>query len=131
MIPNKEPAELRIDRGLFHCRFFKTRTQASKAVNAGHVKVNGKRPAPGRRVQVGDRIELVRDRLPYALEVLAIPARRGPAAEARSCYREDEEVVRQREDQAAALRHDRLAMPRTDGRPDKHTRRLLRERKAR
>lgn len=130
LVPNPDDT-LRIDRWLHQCRFFKTRTLAAKAVTAGHVKVNGERPAPGRRVQVGDRIELVRDRLPYALEVLAIPARRGPAAEARSCYREDEEVIRQRQERAAALSRDRLAMPRTDGRPDKRTRRLLRERKAR
>lgn len=122
---------LRIDRWLYHCRLFKTRTLASKAVSAGHVKVNGERPAPGRRVKVGDRIDLVRDRLPYALDVLAIPARRGPAAAARSCYREDEEIVRQRDQQATALSQDRQTMPRTDGRPDKRTRRLLRNRKER
>jgi len=122
---------LRIDRWLYHCRFFKTRTLASKAVAAGQVKVNGERPAPGRRVQAGDRIELVRDRLPYAFDVLAIPARRGPATEARSCYREDEDVIRRREERADALRQDRQAMPRTPGRPDKHTRRLLRQRKER
>lgn len=126
-----EVDSVRIDRWLYHCRFFKTRGLAWKAVSAGHVRLNGERPAPGRRVKAGDRIDLVRDRLPYALEVLAVPARRGPAAEARRCYREDEEVVRQREAQTAALRRDRLAMPRTDGRPDKRTRRLLRNRKAR
>ncbi len=122
---------MRIDRWLYHCRLYKTRTLASKAVTAGHVRVNGERPAPGRRVKEGDRIDLVRDRLPFALEVLSLPARRGPAAEARSCYREDEAVARQREDQATALSQDRQAMPRTDGRPDKRTRRLLRNRKSR
>jgi ribosome-associated heat shock protein Hsp15 len=126
-----KPDALRIDRWLYHCRFFKTRTLATKAVTAGHVKLNGERPAPGRRVQVGDRIDLVRDRLHYVLDVVAIPARRGPAAEARSCYREDEATVQQREAQAAALGQDRQTMPRTDGRPDKRTRRLLRERKLR
>ncbi len=120
---------LRIDRWLYHCRLFKTRTLASKAVSAGHVKVNGERPAPGRRVKVGDRIDLVRDRLLYALDVLAIPTRRGSAAVAQNCYCEDEEIVRQREQQATALSQDRLTMPRTDGRPDKRTRRLLRTRK--
>jgi ribosome-associated heat shock protein Hsp15 len=122
---------LRIDKWLYHCRLFKTRTLAAKAVTAGHVKVNGERPAPGRRVKVGDRIDLVRDRLPFALDVLALPARRGPAPAARACYGEDEEVALQREQQAAALSLDRQAMPTTEGRPDKRTRRLLRERKER
>ena len=80
------------------------------------------------RVQVGDRIELVRDRLPYSMAVTAIPARRGPASEARACYEEDEDVVRERELKTAALRQDRMLMPRTSGRPDKRTRRKLRDR---
>ena len=93
------------------------------------MRLNGERPSPGNKVQVGDRIELVRERLGYSLEVTAIPARRGPASEARGCYVEDEASVREREDKTAALRQDRRLMPMTDGRPDKRTRRLLRRRK--
>ena len=119
---------LRIDRWLFFCRFFKTRSKATAAVTGGHVRLNGERAAPGIRVQVGDRIELVRDRLPFSLEVTAIPSRRGPAPEARACYAEDEAVVKEREQKTAALRQDRMLMPRTAGRPDKHTRRKLRDR---
>jgi ribosome-associated heat shock protein Hsp15 len=119
---------LRIDRWLFYCRFFKTRSLATAAVVGGHVKINGERTTPGSRVKCGDRIDLIRERLPYSLEVIGIPNRRGPAAEARRCYLEDEETVRQRELQTTALRQDRLSMPTTDGRPDKHTRRKLRTR---
>ena len=119
---------LRIDRWLFYSRFFKTRVLSTAAVNGGHVKINGERATPGGRVKSGDRIELVRDRLAYALEVLEIPGRRGPAAEARRCYVEDAESIRQREIQSASLRQDRMLMPKTEGRPDKHTRRKLRER---
>ena len=119
---------LRIDRWLFFCRFFKTRSKATTAVTGGHVRLNGERAAPGARVQVGDHIELVRDRLPYALKVTAIPSRRGPAPEARACYEEDADVMQERELKTAALRQDRMLMPRTEGRPDKHTRRKLRDR---
>lgn len=121
-------ASIRIDRWLFYSRFFKTRIRATAAVAAGHVKLNDERATPGNRVKAGDRIDLVRERLHYSLQVLAIPARRGPAAEAHACYREDEETIRQRELLSAALKQDRLLTPRTDGRPDKHTRRKLRER---
>ena len=121
-------SSLRVDRWLFYSRFFKTRSRATAAVAGGHVKINGERATPGARVKCGDRIDLVRERLPYSLDVVGIPSRRGPAAEARECYREDEEVVRQREQQAATLRQDRMLMPKTDGRPDKHTRRELRSR---
>jgi ribosome-associated heat shock protein Hsp15 len=119
---------LRIDRWLFYCRFFKTRVLATDAVTGGHVKVNGERTVPGNRVKCGDRIDLVKERLPYSLTVTDVPSRRGPAAEARQCYVEDEETVRQREVQTAALKQDRLLMPTTKGRPDKHTRRKLRSR---
>lgn len=123
------PADsLRVDRWLFYTRFFKTRSLATAAVVGGHVKVNGERTMPGSRIKSGDQIDLIRERLPYSLEVTGIPNRRGPAAEARKCYLEDEATVRQREDQAAALRQDRMLMPKTEGRPDKHTRRKLRSR---
>ncbi len=119
---------LRIDRWLFYCRFFKTRSRATSAVTGGHVKLNGERATPGSRVTCGDRINLVRERLPYSLEVIDIPSRRGPAAEAKTCYVEDEETVEKRAQQLAVLRQDRMLMPKTEGRPDKHTRRRLRER---
>jgi len=126
--PPAERISLRIDRWLFYSRFFKTRVLSSAAVSGGHVKINGERATPGGRVKPGDKIDLVRDRLPYSLEVLEIPGRRGPAAEARRCYVEDAETIRQREVQSASLRQDRMLMPKTDGRPDKHTRRKLRDR---
>ena len=119
---------LRIDRWLFYCRFFKTRVLATAAVTGGHVKLNGERTTPGSRVKGGDRIDLVRERLPYSMEVLEIPSRRGPAAEAKRCYFENEATIREREKQIATLRQDRMLMPKTRGRPDKHTRRKLRSR---
>ena len=119
---------LRIDKWLYHCRFYKTRSKATAAVTGGHVRLNGERTSPGVRVSKGDRIDLVRDRLDYSLEVVDIPARRGPASEARGCYAEDEASVSEREQKIAALRQDRMLMPRTEGRPDKHTRRKLRDR---
>jgi ribosome-associated heat shock protein Hsp15 len=119
---------LRIDRWLFYCRFFRTRVLATAAVTGGHVKINGERTTPGSRVKRGDRIDLIRERLPYSLEVIEIPARRGPAAEAQNCFVEDEETVEQRAALVATLKQDRMLMPKTEGRPDKHTRRKLRDR---
>lgn len=126
-----ESAGLRIDRWLHFCRFFKTRSKATAAVTGGHVRLNGERAAPGNRVRPGDRIDLVRDRLDYSLEVVAIPTRRGPAAEAQACYVEDEASVAKRQAHVNSLRQDRMLMPRTEGRPDKRTRALLRERRGR
>ncbi len=119
---------LRIDRWLWFTRFFKTRSLAAKAVAGGHVRVNGERARPGQRVAAGDRLDIVRDRLTWEIEVLGVPARRGPASEAQRHFRESEASAARRRELSDSLRNDRLQMPRTDGRPDKHTRRLLRRR---
>ena len=119
---------LRIDRWLFFTRFYKTRSLAVAAVAGGHVRLNGERARPASRARAGDRIEIVREQLRWVIDVRAIPARRGPASEARACYEEDPASQREREARLSSLRADRLAMPRTRGRPDKHTRRKLRDR---
>lgn len=116
---------VRIDRWLYYCRFFRTRGKATEAVAGGHVRINGERASPGTRVGCGDRVELVRDRMSFRFTVTGIPPRRGPATEARGCFAEDEASVQEREERKAALRQDRMLMPRTEGRPDRRTRRML------
>jgi ribosome-associated heat shock protein Hsp15 len=125
---DREQQSLRIDRWLWFTRFFKTRVLAATAVSGGHLRINGERARPGSKVREGDIIELVRDQLPYKVVAARIPVRRGPATEARECYLEDEATRARREALRASLQRDRQQMPRTRGRPDKHTRRLLRER---
>lgn len=119
---------LRLDRWLWFTRFYKTRSAASAAVQGGHVRLNGERARGSAKVAVGDRVRLVRDQLTYDLTVEGIPGRRGPAPEARACYRESETSIAEREQRLAELKTDRLQMATTPGRPDKHTRRRLRDR---
>jgi len=116
----------RIDKWLWHARIFRSRSLATQSVAAGHVRVNGERIKPGHRVRPGDVVDVLKDRLPYTLEVIALPGRRGSADDARACYRESTDVIERRQRLADSLRADRLLMPRTAGRPDKHTRRMLR-----
>ena len=122
---------LRLDRWLWFTRFYKTRTAAQAAVNGGHVRVNGERARAATSVRVGDEVRLVRQQSAYELTILAIPARRGSAKNAQACYEESPESVARRERQLAELRRDRMQMPMTRGKPDKHTRRRLRDRKGR
>ncbi len=120
---------LRLDRWLWFTRFYKTRTAASDAVQGGHVRVNGERARASMRVRIGDEIKLVRNQLSYDLRVVGLPLRRGPASDAQACYEEAPESIERRIQTVSELKRDRLQMPRTRGKPDKHTRRKLRERK--
>ena len=83
---------MRIDRYLHCIRLVKSRTLAQSLVDAGHVRIDGRRVAkPSEPVRVGSTIALpLRDRV-RVLRVIALPTRRGPASEARDCYREIEE----------------------------------------
>ncbi len=124
---DRNTESLRIDRWLWFTRFYKTRGLASDAVTGGHVKVNGERAKPGGKIKEGDVIELIRGQLPYRLEAGPLPARRGPASEVKLCYVEDDATQQKRQAIIDGIRQDRQQMPRTTGRPDKHTRRKLRD----
>jgi ribosome-associated heat shock protein Hsp15 len=118
------PAGLRVDKWLWCARFFKSRAQATDAVAGGLVHVNGERVKPARLVHVDDRLQITRDELQFEVIVQGIPARRGPAPEARTHYVETEQSIAARERRREQAR---LAPPAPSGRPDKHARRALRD----
>ena len=115
---------LRIDKWLWCARFFKSRSQASEAVAGGLVHVNGERVKPSRSIHVNDRLQITRDDVHFEVIVQGIPARRGPAPEARMHYTETAESIAARERRREQAR---LAPPAPDGRPDKRARRVLRD----
>jgi ribosome-associated heat shock protein Hsp15 len=49
---------VRLDKWLHVARVFKTRTQATHAVDLNRVRVNGQAPKPHRNLVIGDRIEV-------------------------------------------------------------------------
>lgn len=51
-----EATSARVDSWLWAVRVFKSRSQATAAVKAGHVRVNGERAKPATNVKVGDRV---------------------------------------------------------------------------
>ena len=113
---------LRIDKWLWCTRFFKTRGVAQAAVEGGHVQLGGERIKASRQVRVGDRLTITRAQERYVVDVLSIPERRGPAAEARQHYRETPESEAAR---AHVRELNRLSGPVSEGRPDKRERRDL------
>lgn len=79
----------RLDKWLWHARFFKTRGLAQKACEAGRIRVNGRRITKAHRtVGPGDVLTFVQGRLVRIVRVLAVAERRGPAPEARQFYEE-------------------------------------------
>ena len=83
---------MRIDRFLFFIRLAKSRTLAQGIIEQGHVRIDGKRVEnPSDQVEAGSLIALPLHGQVRVLRVLALPARRGPATEARTCYEEIEE----------------------------------------
>ncbi len=119
------PGALRLDKWLWCARFFRSRSLAAEAVAGGKVHVNRQRVRPARVVRAGDLLEITVGYEVHTVEVKAIPARRGPAAEARLCYEETPDSVARRERSREQRRLAAMAAPQTQGRPDKHTRREL------
>ena len=80
---------MRIDRFLFFVRLAKSRTLAQTLLATGHARIDGRRvEKPSEPVAAGSVIALpLRGRV-RIIRVLALPARRGPAAEAKACYEE-------------------------------------------
>jgi ribosome-associated heat shock protein Hsp15 len=77
----------RLDKWLFHARFYRTRVLAQAAAGAGKVRVNGTRvDKPGHTIKPGDVLTLGRGAQVMAVRVLALAERRGPAGEARNLY---------------------------------------------
>ena len=80
---------MRIDRFLFFIRLVKSRTLAQAVIDSGYVRIDGKRvEKPSEEVRVGSTVALPLREKVRVLRVLGLPDRRGPAPEARACYRE-------------------------------------------
>jgi len=112
-----QAAKIRVDKWLWHARFYKTRSLAAKQVGAGHIRLNGSKIAKtAQNVTPGDVLSFPQGRQNRVVEVVAIGERRGPAPEAQTLYLDK------------TPKQDILpANPRFEGkgRPDKKTRRAL------
>lgn len=125
--PEKQPlTQLRIDKWLWAARFFKTRSLATEAIHAGHVKLNGHTVKPARDLRPGDTLDLAIGDVKWTVEVCALNDQRRPASEAQQLYAETPESSARR---AAVKEAQRLApTPGSDlrGRPTKKARRQIR-----
>lgn len=118
-----EPTQkLRIDKWLWHARFFKTRSLAAKVVSGGKMRVNGQPISkPAYLVSALDVLTFPQANDVRVIKVLEMGERRGPAPEAQQLY-EDLDPPKPRE---AVIEQ----VPRFDGkgRPTKKDRRALQQ----
>ena len=116
----------RIDKWLWTARFFKTRSLATAAIHAGHVKLNGSTVKPARELRPRDELEIAIGDVLWVIEVRGLNEQRRPASEAQSLYAETEESRTRR----AAIKemHKLAPTPGSDlrGRPTKKARRQIR-----
>ncbi|HKK97895.1 MAG TPA: RNA-binding S4 domain-containing protein [Marivita sp.] len=117
-----EPAQkLRVDKWLWHARFFKTRSLAAKVVSGGKLRVNGQPVSkPAYAISIEDVLTFPQAKDVRVIKVLALGERRGPAPEAQALY-DDLAPLQPRESAPQAPRFD------GKGRPTKKDRRALQQ----
>ena len=116
---------MRLDKWLWAARFYKTRSLAQQAIEAGRVRLAGERAKPAKEVIPGDRLAIRIGDTEWEVTLRALSARRGPAAQARTLYEESEESVRRREARRAERVLTVEPARELHGRPTKKDRRNL------
>ncbi len=108
-------ATIRLDKWLWHARFFKSRVLATKLVQSGRIRVDGTPVSkPSRAIAPGVVLTFPKEDEVRIVKVLALGVRRGPAPEAQALY---EDLTPAREPRIDPLEH------RVGGRPTKKDRR--------
>ncbi|MBW4094160.1 MAG: RNA-binding S4 domain-containing protein [Acidobacteria bacterium] len=110
---------VRVDAWLWAVRIYKTRSMATAACRAGHVRMDGKTLKAAQILVEGDTLRVRRDGEELVLEVRALIAKRVGAELAARCYT-DHTVRLPPVEQVVVAQRDRGA-----GRPSKKDRREL------
>jgi ribosome-associated heat shock protein Hsp15 len=111
---------IRVDSWLWAIRLYKTRSLATAACRAGHVRVGGDRVKAAQPVRVGDEIRARISGVEHIVVVKKIIAKRVGASVAAECFIDKTPPPPPRESVAAAPVRERGA-----GRPTKRERRDL------
>lgn len=124
---NSDVQKLRLDKWLWSARFFRTRTLAKEAIEAGRVQCAGNKVKVSKEIMVGDELTIrqgsATNYTQKTVKVLALSDVRGNATIASTLYQETDESVAQR---AYFQEQKKLAnLARPDNRPNKKQRRQL------
>lgn len=116
---------VRLDKWLWAARFFKSRTLAVAAIEAGRVLVADDRAKPARLIKVGERLKISRDQEKFELVIRGITELRKSAPLARLLYEETPESLLARQTLAENRRFYNEPSQDIAGRPTKRHRRAL------
>lgn len=116
---------VRLDKWLWASRFFKTRSIAAEAIDAGKVHVNGDRVKRAKEVRVGDTVRVRTGPYEHIVVVRGLSDKRGPAPVARELYEETEESLKEREKLREQLSLLPSAFIPNSARPTKKDRRTM------
>lgn len=116
---------VRLDKWLWAARFFKTRSLASQAIAAGHVRIGGNRAKAAHALRVGQECSVVIGPYTHVVTVRALSGVRRGAPEARLLYEETPQSLAAREALAAMLKAERTAFSPAIARPSKRDRRAI------
>ncbi|HLX77612.1 MAG TPA: RNA-binding S4 domain-containing protein [Acidimicrobiales bacterium] len=111
---------VRVDRWLWSMRAFRTRTAATEACRAGHVRVNEIRAKPSTEVRPGDRVCIRLGSRQRELEVVETLGTRRSATEAATAFIDRSPAPPLRKDDGLGIARDAAT-----GRPTKRDRRRI------
>jgi ribosome-associated heat shock protein Hsp15 len=116
---------MRLDKWLWAARFFKTRSLAQQAIEAGRVTLNDQRIKPAHVIRISDLVAVRVGELTWRIQVKELSERRGPAEQARKLYEETAESRAERERRMDVRRLSPEPAAAIKGRPTKRDRRTL------
>jgi ribosome-associated heat shock protein Hsp15 len=116
---------MRLDKWLWAARFFKTRSLAQQAIEAGRVKLNDARVKCSHGLKIDDAVSVRVGELEWQIRVKILSERRGPAEAARKLYEETEASRAERERLIELRRWSAEPAAQLKGRPTKRDRRRL------
>lgn len=123
------PKKVRLDKWLWAARFYRTRTLAKEAIEAGRVHHSGNRVKVSKEIAIGDELTIRQGSANLytqkTVKVLALSENRGNATQAQTLYSETPESISQREYFQEQKKLANLARP--DHRPNKKERRQLQD----
>ncbi|GAB2513883.1 RNA-binding S4 domain-containing protein [Paramicrobacterium agarici] len=119
-MPAETSDAVRVDSWIWAVRLAKTRSAATTACKAGHVRVNGDRAKPAQRIRAGDDVRVRRGTVEHIVTVTKPIVKRVSAAAAAECLIDRTPPRPKKTDAPAAVVRERGA-----GRPTKRDRRAI------